>query len=89
MFPPEAMIMQLATGGFVAQAVHTAASLDIADLLAEGPRTADDLAAEAQTQAVKGRTEVEFVALLTHSGFRLTKIIPTASPVAVVEAMKA
>lgn len=50
MFPPEAMIMQLATGGFVAQAVHTAATLNIADLLADGPRTADDLAAETQTQ---------------------------------------
>ena len=51
MLPPEAMIMQFATGGFVAQALHTAASLNIADLLTTGPRTADDLASETEVQA--------------------------------------
>jgi len=47
--PPEAIIMMHVTGGFVAQAVHTAASLNIADHLAAGPRSTDDLAAETQT----------------------------------------
>lgn len=48
--PPEGQIMQLATGAFVAQAVWCAAKLGIADLLKDGPRTADDLAAEAEVQ---------------------------------------
>ena len=50
MFPPEAMTMQLATGGFVAQALHTAASLNIADLLVDGPKTTDELATQTQTE---------------------------------------
>jgi hypothetical protein len=43
--PPAAAIMRLLTGGWVAQAVHAAATLGIADRLAEGPRSPDDLAA--------------------------------------------
>lgn len=35
------------------------------------------------------RTEDEFKTLLTNSGFELTQIVPTASPVSVVEARKA
>ncbi len=46
---PEAMIMMLATGAFVSQAVYCAAHLRIADLLAGGPRSADELAVETQT----------------------------------------
>ena len=43
--PPEAQIMQLATGQFVSQAVYVAAKLGIADLVADGPKTVADLAA--------------------------------------------
>ena len=35
------------------------------------------------------RTAAEFETLLTYSGFRLTRIIPTHSPVSIVEAVKA
>jgi hypothetical protein len=35
------------------------------------------------------RTAAEFETLLNNSGFRLTRIIPTASPVSIVEAVKA
>lgn len=49
--PPEAMIMQLATGAFVAQAVWCAAALDIADHLADGPRSAADLADASRADA--------------------------------------
>jgi hypothetical protein len=34
------------------------------------------------------RTESEFAALLEKGGFRLTRIVPTASPVSVVEGEK-
>jgi len=47
--PPEAQIMQFATGAFVAQAVYCAAELKVADHLASGGRTAADLAAKTQT----------------------------------------
>lgn len=47
--PSEAMIMMLATGAFVSQAVYCAAHLGIADILAGGPRSADELAAETKT----------------------------------------
>jgi hypothetical protein len=48
--PVEAMHRLLA-GGQVSQAVHVAASLGIADLLAAGPRGSDELAAETDTHA--------------------------------------
>jgi hypothetical protein len=37
----------------------------------------------------KERTEEEFATLLTNSGFKLTRVIPTPSPVSIVEAVKA
>ena len=43
--PPEAQIMQLAMGGFVCQAVYVAAKLGIADLVSDGPKNIDELAA--------------------------------------------
>ena len=48
--PVEAMHRVIA-GGHVSQAVHVAASLGIADLLAAGPRDSDELAAETDTHA--------------------------------------
>ena len=35
------------------------------------------------------RTAEEFESLLTKSGFRMTRIIPTMSPISIVEAIKA
>jgi hypothetical protein len=48
--PVEAM-HRLIAGAQVSQAVHVAASLGIADLLADGPRESDDLAAQTDTHA--------------------------------------
>jgi hypothetical protein len=42
--PPAAVIHRLLIGYQVAQAIHVAATLGIADLLKDGPRTSDDLA---------------------------------------------
>ena len=47
--PPDAQLMQLVSGAFVSAAVYTAAKLGIADLLADGPKTAADLALETET----------------------------------------
>lgn len=45
----ESELRRLIHGGRVAQAVHVAATLGIADLLAEGPRTSDELARATET----------------------------------------
>ncbi len=47
--PPAAQIMQLSMGVFIAQAIYVGAKLGIADLIANGPRTTADLAAETGT----------------------------------------
>src|SRR5919112_3743958 len=44
---PSAELMRLVNGYQVSQAIHVAATLGIADLLGDGPRGSDDLAAEA------------------------------------------
>lgn len=42
--PPDALLMELSHGYWVSKALQTAALLGIADLLADSPRTAEDLA---------------------------------------------
>jgi O-methyltransferase domain/Dimerisation domain len=42
--PPQAVLLEMLTGFWTSQAIHVAAQLGIADLLRDGPRTADDLA---------------------------------------------
>ena len=49
--PPRAAVSQLATGYWVSQAVRAMAVLDLADHLASGPRTVDDLAEETGAHA--------------------------------------
>jgi RimJ/RimL family protein N-acetyltransferase len=46
---PAAVLRRLVNGYQVSQAIHVAATLGIADLLADGPRTSDDLAAATAT----------------------------------------
>lgn len=46
---PSAELMRLVNGYQVSQAIHVAATLGIADLLKDGPRTSDDLAAATST----------------------------------------
>lgn len=48
---PSAELTRLVNGYQVSQAIHVAATLGIADLLADGPRTSDALAAETDTHA--------------------------------------
>jgi hypothetical protein len=47
--PPDAQLLQLVGGAFVAQAVYVAAKLGIADLLADGPKTAEYLSVATST----------------------------------------
>jgi SAM-dependent methyltransferase len=47
--PPDAQLLQLVSGAFLSQAVYVAAKLGLADLLADGPRTAKDLAEKTET----------------------------------------
>lgn len=44
-------LLGLATGAWISQAIHVAAKLRLADLLAEGPKTPESLAAATATQA--------------------------------------
>ena len=46
MVPPEIALLELASGFMATHAVHAAAKLRIADTLAGGPRSADEIAAE-------------------------------------------
>lgn len=45
--PPPIALMEMATGHFVSQAVYVAAKLGLADLVADGGKTAEELAAAA------------------------------------------
>lgn len=47
--PPEAFLTQLAFGAMMTQALYVAAKLGVADLLAAGPRSVSELAAETGT----------------------------------------
>lgn len=47
--PPDAQLLQLVSGAFVAQAIYVAAKLGIADLIADGPKTAEYLSVATST----------------------------------------
>jgi ubiquinone/menaquinone biosynthesis C-methylase UbiE len=47
--PPSMVLMQMATGKWVSQAIYVAAKLGIADLLEQEPKSCEDLAASTQT----------------------------------------
>lgn len=48
--PPDVQLLQLASGAFISQAIYVAAKLGIADLVADGPKTIQYLAAKTATQ---------------------------------------
>src|SRR5438067_5028566 len=50
MASPQEQMARMLTGYWVSQALHAAARLGLADLLTDGPRTADDLAAATGTR---------------------------------------
>ena len=49
--PPQAQMIQMATAHWVSRLLHVAAQLNLADYLADGPRTAEDLAESTATHA--------------------------------------
>lgn len=49
--PPAAMLTQMITGSLGSQAIYVAAKLGIADLLADGPKNVNELAAAAEADA--------------------------------------
>ncbi|MBA2731981.1 MAG: methyltransferase [Acidobacteria bacterium] len=49
--PPDAILMQMLFGALMQRSIGVVAKLGIADLLAEKPQTADELAAQTQTHA--------------------------------------
>jgi hypothetical protein len=51
MLPPHAQLIQMATAHWVSHMVRVAADLGLADLLAKGPKTAEDLAGPTKTHA--------------------------------------
>ena len=53
--PPPVTLLQMMTGYWVSQALYVAAKLGVADLLADGPRPVEDLAAATQTDAASLR----------------------------------
>jgi hypothetical protein len=53
--PPPATLLGMMTGYWVSQALYVAAKLGVADLLADGPRPVDHLAAAAQADAASLR----------------------------------
>lgn len=61
--PPPVRMLQLITGYWISQAVGTAAKLGLADQLADGPRSAEDVAtrvrADSQMDALRGRAKTD------------------------------
>ena len=53
--PPPATLLQMMTGYWVSQALYVAAKLGVADLLADGPRPVEALAAATQTDTLSLR----------------------------------
>jgi hypothetical protein len=53
--PPHATLLQMMTGYWVSQALYVAAKLGVADLLADGPRPVEALAAATQTDTLSLR----------------------------------
>ena len=71
--PPFVQLMTIAGGGLVGQAIYAAAKMRIPDLLGF------------MTQGGKERTEKEYRDLYSACGFKLNRIVPTRSPISVVE----
>src|SRR5262245_24275250 len=62
--PPQMALYQLAIGHYASRALHLAAKLGVADRLADGPRTADELAAATETHTRSLPRVLRFLASL-------------------------
>jgi hypothetical protein len=60
--PPSVVLYQMSTGHYVTQAIHVAAKLGIADLLADGPRPHEELARATGTHAPSLRRVLRLLA---------------------------
>jgi len=60
--PPQLILYHLAIGHYYSRAVHLAAKLGVADLLTDGPRSADDLARLTNTHAPSLRRVLRLLA---------------------------
>src|SRR5215831_3837716 len=49
--PPQAVLLDMLAAFWTSQAIHVAAKFGIADLVKDGPRTAEDLAGATQTHS--------------------------------------
>ena len=70
--PPHAQLIQMGTASWVSAVVYAAAKLDMVMIVFPGGQE---------------RTEAEYASLLGKAGFRLSRVVPTASAVSVVEAV--
>ena len=60
--PPQMRLYQMAIGHYLSRAVHLAAKLGLADLLKDGPRRAEELAAATDTHAASLRRMLRLLA---------------------------
>jgi Dimerisation domain len=67
--PPSAALLQMMTGYWVTQALYVVAKLGVADLLAEGPRPVEELAAETQTDGPSLRRVLRALASVPEKRF--------------------
>ena len=68
---PGVQVQHLVAGNWVSQAIGVAADLGIADLLADGPKSSDELAQETGSHP--------------RALYRLTQVVPTRSRMHVIE----
>jgi hypothetical protein len=78
---PQARLMEMATGFFLSRLVHVAAELGIADHLASGPKSADELAPLTRSDAttlyrfLRTLTNFDLVTLLPDTRFASTPLL--------------
>ena len=81
--PPQAFLTQLLLGSLSTQAVYVAAKLGIADLLAEGPRTVEELAGATNTDApslYRALRALASIGVFTEQDGRRFALTPNAEP---------
>ena len=81
--PPAAFLTQILLGSLSSQALYVAAKLGIADLLADGPKTVEQLATETSTDApslYRVMRALASVGVFTEQDGRAFALTPTAEP---------
>lgn len=81
--PPEAFLTQIAFGALMTQALYVVAKLGIADLLANGPRSVAELAAETKTHEralYRVLRALAAVGIFTETDLQVFTLTPLAEP---------